>query len=51
VVKVMLGPNRMADRHIFWLERVDPSRPPVDETGDEEPEEAPELPPAAEGGR
>jgi hypothetical protein len=51
VVKTMLGPNRLVDHHIFWLEHVDPSRPPVEESDDEEePEDTPALPPAAEGG-
>jgi hypothetical protein len=47
VVKTMLGPNRLEDRHVFWLEHVDPERAPVDE--DEDDEEAAETPPALPG--
>jgi hypothetical protein len=51
VVKTMLGPNRVEDRHVFWIARVDPGRPPVEEDDEEEePEDTPSLPPAAEGG-
>jgi len=46
VVKTMLGPNQVADRHVFWLVRVDPERAPV-EDDEEEPEDTPALPPAA----
>jgi hypothetical protein len=48
VVKTMLGPNRLEDRHVFWIERVDPSRPPVEEDDEDEPADTPALPPAAE---
>jgi hypothetical protein len=49
-VKVMLGPNRVETHHVFWLVHVDPARPPVDEPDEDEPADAPALPPAAEGG-
>jgi hypothetical protein len=46
VVKTMLGPNRLEDRHVFWIEHVDPGRPPVEEDDEEEePAETPSLPP------